>query len=303
MNTIEIFGVASGVASIIGLICAIYYAKQTKKFKLLAYDSTASLPLASVSAPESSYTIEILFRRGDLIEQRLKGVHVTFLRFANFGIEPIRKEDIAPSNPLRVEVTGTRILDIGLSAISREVCRIALGNTTENGVSLSFDFLDYRDGAVLKILTESRPKYLRLNGDIIGMPQGLKTTQALRKSSLLKWVGGILIGLLFLSSFAGAAWVFYRNVGTWKYIWVLLLPFAAIIVPGLIIAFVSLTIWPGKAPEFADTLHPPLWFLRMIHFQPIERLEQKIEQIEQADIITDLQVADFLEKRKRKKIT
>jgi hypothetical protein len=288
MNTIEIFGVVSGVASIVGLIYAIYYAKQSRKIKLLAYDTSASLPLASASAPEKDYTIEILYRRGDSIEQRLRGVHVTFLRFANFGTEPIRREDIAPANPLCVEVTGTRVLDVGLSAVSREVCRIALGDSTEKGICVSFDFLDYRDGALLKILTEGKPKDLRLNGDIIGMPQGLKTTGALRKSSLLTALGVILGGLLFLSSFAGAAWVFHFYVSTWKYLWVHLLPFGAILVPLLIIALVATTIWPGKAPEFADALHAPSWFRRMIHFRFIEGLEH-------ADVITDLTVEDIQE--------
>src|ERR1035438_9891521 len=94
MNALELFGVISGAASIVGLIYAIYYAKQSRKQKLLAYDRPAPLPLATALSPEKDYKMQILFQRGDGQEHRLHGVHVFFLRFANFGTEPIRKDDI-----------------------------------------------------------------------------------------------------------------------------------------------------------------------------------------------------------------
>ena len=179
MNALELFGVISGIASIIGLIYAVYYAKQSKKQKLLAYDRSAPLPLATALSPEKDYKMQILFQRGDSQEQRLQGVHVFFLRFANFGTEPIRKDDIAPGNKLRVEIEGTKVLDIGLTSVSRNVCNITISPAEEKGAFLTFDFLDFKDGALLKILTEGRPEKARLLGDIIGMPQGIKTTDSL----------------------------------------------------------------------------------------------------------------------------
>ncbi|KPQ26923.1 hypothetical protein [Halomonas sp. HL-93] len=277
MTVIEIFGVVSGGASIIGLVYALYYAKQNRRQKILAYHRSGSIPLASVKTPEKGYDIYVVFKPTDQPEQRLKGVHVSFVRFANFGTEPIRRNDIASANPLQIAVDNVRILDISLTAVSREVCQVELKQDPDDGSKtlIDFDFLDYEDGALLKILTEDRPKSVRLEGDIIGMPRGIKTTKELGNKPFLGRLGVGLSILLFLSSFAGSAWLFHWAVGSWSQAWVLILPIVALILPGAIIGMVASTVWPDATPKFSDSLQTPSWFGRSIHMRHIEYLDHE----------------------------
>ncbi len=275
MTPIEIFGIVSGGASIVGLVYAVYYAKQSRRQKILAYHRSGSIPLASVSTHEKGYDIYVVFKPNDMPEQRLKGVHVTFVRFANFGTEPIRRNDIASANPLRIVIDDVQILDVSLTAVSRSVCQVELKQNPNQPTEtfIDFEFLDYEDGALLKILTESRPKAIRLEGDIIGMPKGIKTTQELGNKPFMGRLGVGLSALLFFSSFAGAAWLFHWSVGTWFQVWILLLPIAALILPGIIVAIIASTIWPDSTPKFSDTLQTPAWFGRSINMRRIEHLD------------------------------
>lgn len=62
----------SGLASTVGLVYAFYYTKQSKKQKLLAYECSATLPLATALSPKKDYRMQILFQRGDREEQWLQ---------------------------------------------------------------------------------------------------------------------------------------------------------------------------------------------------------------------------------------
>lgn len=176
-------------------------------------------------------------------------------------------------------------MGLGLSAVSRAVCSIAITPFDSKGALIAFDFLDYRDGALLKILTEDRPISIKLVGDIIGMPQGIRTTESLTKSPFLNWCAGVLIALLFSASFAGAAVIFHSVVGSWKHIWVLLLPFGALFIPAIVIALVA-AIWPDKSSSFADTLRAPAWYRKATHLRFAEGLQH-------ADSLTQLQIEDL----------
>src|SRR4030042_3979062 len=122
-----------------------------------------------------------MFQRAGLEEERIESVFVRFLRFANLGREPIRRDDIAPANPIKVVIEGTRTLDIALEGITRSVNKAAIsGQVLSENLScanISFDFLDYKDGALIKVLTVSGNNELKLSGDVIGMPEGIKKSE------------------------------------------------------------------------------------------------------------------------------
>jgi hypothetical protein len=100
MTVLEGVGLIGGVVSVAGLLCAIYYARKSRRVKMLVYDTSWSVPLATAQSPEDEYSLSVIFRRKGEAEERIANAHVRFLRFANLGKEPIRRSDIAPANPL-----------------------------------------------------------------------------------------------------------------------------------------------------------------------------------------------------------
>lgn len=112
MDTLEAIGLIGGIASIAGFVYALYYARTTSRRKDLLYEVTPAVPLATALSPDDEYSLSIRYRRRGAAEEVIESAYLRFVRVANFGREPIRKVDIAPANPLRLEVKGARVLDI-----------------------------------------------------------------------------------------------------------------------------------------------------------------------------------------------
>lgn len=285
MNLIEAIGLVSGVASIAGFIYALYYARSSRRIKLLSYEVSPPVALATAVSPEDNYSLSVIFQRAGESEERIGSVYVRYLKMANLGREPIRGEDIAPANPLRVFSKGVRVLDISLTSVTREVNRLALQeeatSSDESSTKITFDFLDHMDGALLKILTVGGKGTIRLAGDIIGMPEGIKSAGDLRNFSLLDGLGCLLSALLELSALVMAGMVFYWVTGSWTKIWLLALPLVALIVPILIIALVGSTLWPESKPLFPKNLTAPRWFhrLQMRQYHHHHRLAPEIADV------------------------
>lgn len=265
MNAFQAFTLITGLASIAGLIYAVYYGVKSKRTKILAYQSTAPIPLATALSPEEDYKLTVLFRRPDSPDELVDCAHVRFLRFANFGKEPIRRNDIAPANPLAIVVEGARVLDLTLTGGSRDVIRLDVSDIKlderKSEAKITFDFLDYQDGGTLKILTVEDAGSAYLSGDIIGMPRGIMRTDQIRRLSWLSKLGWILGALVQISAFGATALVFRRVTDSWHNWWLLLLPVLALFVPAIIIAIVAGTIWPTGEPRLPATLGLPKWFI------------------------------------------
>ena len=268
MNIWEGFGIVGGFASIAGLIYAVYFSRKNRRVKLLAYDATHPISLANAVSPEDDYSLAILFQREGVPEERIESVHVQFLRVVNLGREPIRREDIAPANPIRIHVKGERVLDIAKSGETRDVNMIDVTSvklgTEESYADLLFDFLDFQDGVLVKILTTGSHAIVKIHGDIIGMPEGIKSIQEI---SSLNWWGkiGFTLAVAFeISSIVLTFFVFRWVTGSWSHLWLLFLPFLALIIPMIIIAIIGATIWPESKTSIPNTLTPPSWFHQLV---------------------------------------
>src|SRR5205085_2643718 len=101
---------------------------------------------------------------------------------------PIKREDLVPSDRLSIEIQNTTVLDISSANNSREVIKFDVSPFEEkDGIvssRLSFDFLDYQDGSLVRILTDSDSADIKIKGTIIGMPEGI---QFLKDSSGLRF--------------------------------------------------------------------------------------------------------------------
>jgi hypothetical protein len=252
----------AGVATIGGVILAIYYGRQQgSHIKLLAYKAAVSpFPVASSSSLEE-YNLALMYEPREGEPREIESAYAQYLRFANFGHEPVRREDIAPANPLRIEVTGADVLDVSVEASHRDVCRVALGPIEPGDGSTSFavefDFLDYRDGGLIRLLTTSSPERVALVGDIIGMPEGIKTADELRGRRSLWGPTGTVLAILFeVGSLVLTVFVYRWVLGEWNSVWLVALPVVALLAPAVVSLLISEKLWPKPGPRFPPELLP-----------------------------------------------
>jgi hypothetical protein len=95
----------------------------------------------------------------------------------NTGNTTILGQDIVASDPFGLIIDpDTQLLKVNIPAATRDVIafKADIDHAYKNRISVSFDFLDPGDGAVVEILHTGDPGILRVSGTIRGMPQGLK---------------------------------------------------------------------------------------------------------------------------------
>jgi len=267
MSTAEIVGIVIGVVfgiiGVIGVSFTIYYGRTGLRKKFLVYENSISLPLAQAFSPEDDYKLSVVFQRKGSIEERISSVYTTFLKFANLGREPIRGLDIAPANPISVKVEGARTLDIQISATTREVNNVSIINRSINdndsSAEIRFDFLDYQDGALIKILTVGNKGKISLSGDIIGMPNGIKClSEETGKKSSSREISGWGSLVILLIDFVLSALLYYWVVGSWTHVWLVFILLPILVVSMVLVALVA-WVWPNRNPTFPETLQLPKW--------------------------------------------
>ena len=113
-------------------------------------------------------------------------------------------------------------MDITVAGVSRKVCNIELGNILRgdpiSSADVLFDFLDQNDGAVLKVLTENRPKWVKLCGDIIGMPDGIERSDKVRSLGVVNTIGAILSILFYITSLVLTPFTYRWITGSWTHV-------------------------------------------------------------------------------------
>lgn len=264
MGIMEIMGIVGGVIGIGGIIYTIYYGRRSQRKKLLVYELSRPIALAQAFSPEDDYKLSVLFQRKGSTAEKIESVFTTFLKFANLAKEPIRGSDIAPANPVRVNVEGARTLDIQVAGITRSVNNVSLKKQVSKGEEASadvhFDFLDYQDGALIKILSVGNKGKISLKGDIIGMPEGIKNIDEIGSKTknsvqVSGWFAlGFVVAGLILSGFA-----FYWVTGAWKNVWLILLPIGVIIILIASVIIFESWAWPRGRPSFPSSLDLPKW--------------------------------------------
>jgi len=264
MNIIEAIGLIGGAASIAGLLYAFYFARKSYRRKEFVYTTSWAAAIASAESPVKDYQLSLRLQRRNGVEETIKSAYVSFVLFANIGKEPIRREDLAPANPLSLEMEAARVLDISLATVTRPVTNVAISNITvgeaRGKAQVTFDFLDENDGAVVQILTEGQPQSIRIAGTIIGMPDGIKKFDELPRRSFWSTLGICLSILFLLSAIVLCPFAFRWITGSWEHAYLMVLPLVALVVPLVIIGVIAATIWPEGGRHLPVSL--PEWFLR-----------------------------------------
>jgi hypothetical protein len=267
MDTLDIVFLVFGIIGVLALVYTIYYGRKNLKKKFLVFANSIPIPLAQAFSPETDYKLSVLFQRKGSSEERIESVYTTFLKFANLGRESIRGSDIAPANPIKINIEGARTLDIQIAGITREVNNVYIRNQVIEDARASaevrFDFLDYRDGALIKILTVGNEGEISLSGDIIGMPEGIKyvgetSVDESRGTEVSGWAfGAILIIWLALSAF-----IHFWVTGSWDHVWLIIVPLTILII---LIGIISTVAWPSGRPSFPKSLDLPNWCRSLLY--------------------------------------
>jgi hypothetical protein len=263
MTLSNIIGALGGVASIIGLIFLLWYARKSSSGKQIFYGISENVPLASAFSTDVNRFTVLYGPKGE--QKEIESAFLTEFRFANFGRAPIRADDFVPRNPVKLLVEGCKVLDISMSGVAREVNGIRLKEveTEDNRASVEvlWDYLDHKDGARLRVLSDGKPKNLEMVGDIVGMPQGIQNitvaSASMGQRSLLTFI--LVVVLLSLSIWN--AYLYKWVTGMWSHIWLLLTPMLTISLFFIISFIVMKLIIPERRGRWAPNLSFMPWYM------------------------------------------
>ena len=279
MEPLSVFFIVAGIASIAGVIAipvSIGAWRSGNRKKTLAFEVSRPVALATLLTVGTEHTFSLSYERsGDPTE--IKGAYIHFLRLANLGKETIRRVDLETSDPFRIEVDGSKVLDIALAGVTRNVNGLSLGKLKDRGTPaksfISFDFLDHKDGALIRILTEEPTSRIRLRGTVIGIPEEFVRIQGAEGSPT---VSGWGCGALLLADLLAVALAAYASAAafgedfSWGSVWLVLIPLTTALAFGVLVLLTAL-VWPSRK-LWPEAIEFPTWFtIRSRYFRSMSR--------------------------------
>ena len=257
----------SGIAlSILSLIYAVHVTKISKHEKSLVYEVLEAVPIAEVVKGQKDYSLQLIYKQPKKEPLSIEHAFVQYIRLTNFGHTPIKYEDLASTDPLRIEATPKkgRVLDISLSGVTRDTCKIIIDKqeSTNNSVTahINFEFLDHLDGCLVQILSDTPIIQSRLCGTIVGMPDGIKKSPDKSDGIPIPTWGCIIGVILEILAIAAAIYIYFLFVGNWGLLWILALPLIPLIMPSAIFAIFMSVFESQKGFKFPKSLLPPTWY-------------------------------------------
>ena len=172
--------------AVVGIFASIYFYVKSRKEKTPVY-LARTFPLIQ----DSVATVEGLSIRFG--EKPISDLSLTRMAIWNKGRQTILGTDVARNDALRIEFKeGVQILGVKVSFERRPVAAVT-ARIEKNVVLISFDFLDFLDGAVFDLYHTGKGTAV-VAGTIMGVPKiaGAK----LEENSLLNRFVGPLIGRL-----------------------------------------------------------------------------------------------------------
>ncbi len=262
-----VLGIVGVILGVVSLIYAVYVTRKTKREKQLAYEVLSPVPIADVVSKESGYSLKIVYERPGEDPKTIDSATLQYLRFTNLGRAPIRKDDLIQDDPLRVVVKGGNVLDISIASVTRAVCGISLANLqqeiNEAYAAIDLAFLDYQDGALVQILTDSIESAASFEGTIVGMPEGILQTKKVDGSDI-SGQGCIIPAFLQILAIAAVPFLYRKWSGTWHNALLLFLPVGALVLPLAITFLGTFLISPLRTIRFPEPLTAPIWYRSLL---------------------------------------
>lgn len=156
---------------LLSLALALYF-RRIKKLGYKRYD------IALLGGEAAVFPEELQLRFcGEIVER----VASTDIAIWNAGNVTLERNDIVRADPLRVEVSNGKILRAGILQRSREVNQVEVTVLDKgSAATVEFEYLDARDGVILKVLHTGTRDGLKLLGTLRGIPSGLKSYGAIK---------------------------------------------------------------------------------------------------------------------------
>lgn len=283
LSALEALGVFGVLVSVASFAYAIYVTRRSERKKQLAYDVLPGLPIAHVMPGQGEYTLRVVYQQPGQEPVYIDRAFLHYLRFANFGRVPIRKEDRAIHDPLRVTFSTGKVLEVSMVGVTRDVCQIALSQVSrEDGIvsaPLGFEFLDYLDGALVRIVTDNKDPKIALRGTIVGMSEGIRRSREVPARRAIEGWSCIVPLLLELLALGSVPFIYRRITGSWDFVWLLALPVIALVVPFLIFLLAMILLTPRRELKFPLELSPPRWYESALAFyeRPMPRGAMLVE--------------------------
>lgn len=180
-------------------------------------------------------------------------ISISRVAFWNAGRETIYSTDIASADPLRIHVAGANILDVKLIAVSKDSNLFAVRPTAgARDISLSFDFADHKDFAVIQIVHDGTlDTRIELHGHVKAVRQIRRNVDPASPfdQKQTRWMLQYMLNptftqwsavLLTVAILASAAWRLWNGDYAW-YVWVTL-------ALGLLFSLATFVMFRQRAP-------------------------------------------------------
>lgn len=295
-----IVGIAGFILTASSLLYAVYITKKSKREKSLVYEVMHPAPIATVIKSQSAYSLKVVYEKPNEAPVYIEHALVQYVRFTNFGRLPINKNDLAQMDPLRIEISGGKVLDISVIGVTRDICQIAVGtvksDNTSTTATISFEFLDYLDGGLFQILSDNAKLQTSLKGTVVGMPEGIKKEKVIPEDYqvLPNW-GCVTMTVVYLVALGGISLIYRYATGRWTHLWLLLVPLALLVVVLILTMLIIWTVGPRREFNFPDKLLPPRWYRmrgmlttgKMASHFPVEDIGVDVEEPQKAETKAD----------------
>lgn len=206
--------IISLLIGVLGIFLAYYFYHKAKKDKAPVFSRQTFYIIRPNLATRRN--IEVRYK-----DKKVEKLTLTRLAFWNNGKEPIRREDISSSDPLKIIATdNVNIFDIEIK-YQNQVNNFSIEKRSDNSADILFDFVNYNDGIVLDIYHNGDGnESVYLKGTFIGakaISAGIKKDMIAKKIDIL---------LFPINKWANSKKILLRILG-----WLLILPTIVIVLP------------------------------------------------------------------------
>ncbi len=150
------------VVALIGVFATIFfYVKSIRKREPTFSIRSINLVLEKINKIDG---LEISFQ-----EEKIDNLSVSKIAFYNNGKETIRRDDIAPKDPIRIIIDNKyKILDADILFQKKQANNFEIKNDGKQ-VEVLFDYIDYAEGAVFQLIhTGKSSDDLEIKGTVFG---------------------------------------------------------------------------------------------------------------------------------------
>jgi hypothetical protein len=191
-------GWVGSLLGLIGILLACFFYVRSRTRRLVAYQYTAVRLIGSDGALPSA--VEVRYEGKPVLRLTRSSIILW-----NAGNQTVNGADIAQSAPMGLQLAdeNTEFLSVEVEQVTRAVIgfRAAIDPKRSNIVSLTFDFLDPGDGAVITFLHSANN--IQIFGVIKGLPKGFTSYGAYqRRGSADAILNMVSMGVVIFATFS-----------------------------------------------------------------------------------------------------